>query len=754
MATEISDAAKDLGDLKHAVMQVIWHRGEKGIAFGFSQTGQFLRHFRRGKIWMSFLRSCPHIAIVSLPILTGAAAPTKAAETDSAALTTYDQSFFAAYNAVTAEDLLRRIPGIQDLLNFEPDQDTRGFGSSGSPFLFNGRRLSGKANDPIAALKRIQARQVLRVEIIRGSVPGLDVRIGDDGVLVNVVLEETLQSSYGSWEASVSYFTSGAWKPGGNFSYAGDYGALAYSLAIEAVPERSVDRTRDTHFLPPDPRPIGRVVLGNRERSTSYAATAGLTYAFANGDTANLNGRYNKEPERSETRTDTFAISAAGIETYTVNTLLLEDESGDVSWEIGGDYEHGFNGGDSFRALFVVTEEKWPSLTDFYRTPAGGTTVHAMRQDERPHRTEKIARGTYTWAVAPGRALELGGEVALNTHDQMNLQFEDRWGVLTVVPLFNSAAKVSETRLESISRYTWQVTPAFYAEAAIDSEYSRLRQRGIDVNTSRDFFFVKPRLDLRYDATPSLQVRGRILRTIGQLDFGDFVSSIDSEDVRIGVIQAGNPALVPEKTWTFETTGEYRLPADQGSLSVRVFYNAISDAVDKVLIAPEIAGTGNIGDGRSYGAEAKLGMRLGWLGLPGASIDASGLVQDSSVRDAFTGLRRPLQEFQSYQWLVSFRHDLAWNNLAYGVTVDGEDAQYESDIDFIHWLHHKPEATAFVEMRAFELTLRVEASPLRRLTTRDRFLYLGNRVDGVLRRQELRRQSSDAGIKFIVKGTF
>lgn len=682
--------------------------------------------------------------------------PVRAAETDTAALTTYDQSYFAAYNAITAEDLLRRIPGIQDLLA-PPDDDgsgPRGFGSGGSPFLFNGRRLSGKTNDPLTALKRIQARQVVRVEVIRGSVPGLDVRIGDEGVLVNVVLAETLSSSYGSWEASASYYTSGAWRLGGKVSYAGDYGPLAYTFSMEAVPERLVERIRDRHLLPPSPLLFGRVNLARREGNTSYTGTAGLTYTFANGDVANLNGRYNEQPEWSETFADTFAVLASGNDSFTGSTVLLEDETGDMGWEIGGDYEHAFDGGHVLRALFVMTEEKWPSVTDFFSTPAGGPTTHAMRQMERPHSTEKIVRGTYTRFIDPSRSLELGGEVALNTHDQVNFQFEDQAGVLAPVPLFNSAAKVSETRLESVSRYTWQITPALYAEGAVDTEFSRLKQSGVDVNTSRSFFFAKPRLDLRYDVAPDLQIRGRIFRTIGQLDFGDFVSSVDSEDVRIGVIQAGNPNLVPEKTWTFEATGEYRLPGGQGSLSLRTFYNSISDAVDKILIAPDVAGTGNIGDGHSYGAEAKVGVRLGWLGLSGASVDVSGLVQDSSVRDAFTGLRRPLQNFQNYEWAISFRHDIAWNNLAYGVTIDGEDALFQSDIDFVQQLHPKPEAAVFVEMRALALTFRVEAEQLHNIYTRNRLLYAGNRAAGALRRQELRRGISDSVVKLIVRGTF
>ena len=97
----------------------------------------------------------------------------------------YDREYFSQFNVISAEDLLRRIPGVQDLMNFR-EYGERGFGSTGAQILINGQRLSGKSNDIQSALERIQARQVYRIEVIRGNVPGLDVRI--EGRVVNVVL--------------------------------------------------------------------------------------------------------------------------------------------------------------------------------------------------------------------------------------------------------------------------------------------------------------------------------------------------------------------------------------------------------------------------------------------------------------------------------------------------------------------------------------------------------------------------------------
>ena len=679
---------------------------------------------------------------------------------EGAAVITYDRSYFTQFNAITAEDLLRRIPGIQDLLDSRgggpggPRQGGRGFGSTGSPFLFNGRRLSGKTNDPLDALSRIQARQVVHIEVIRGSVPGLDIRVGNEGRLVNVVLEDALATSYGSWEASAEYFTSGTWRPDGKLSYAGAFGRLDYILSADIDSRFRIRYTDDTYVLPPDPAPFGRIDLVSRTSGTFYTGTAALTYGFANGDVSNLNGRYADEPRMTVQTVDSYTIPSLGSEIFTGSTLLTQDFGGDVEWEIGGDYEHAFYNGDSMRALFVVTSDKRPSDRNFFTTASGGQEIHKLRQLVKSERTERILRGSYTWALAPGHSVEISGEVALNALDQQNQQFEDDGGTLVHVALFNSDSTIKENRFESFTRYSWQVSPKLYLEGALDTEYSRLRQKGTDVTLSRTLFFVKPRLDVRYDLGARTQVRGRILRTVSQLNFASFVSSVSINDVRIGVIQAGNPDLVPEKTWTFEATGEHRLADDQGVVSLRAFYNDISDKIDRVLIVPDVAGAGNIGGARSYGAELRVGLRLSWLGLAGASIDASGTVQDSSVRDSFTPDRRPLQGFRNYSWSVSFRHDTDWRNLAYGATFTDSDARFGSNIDFTESFKFKPDAEAFVEMRAAGLTFRLEAEDLLMVVTRDRLKYFGNRADGNFDRRELRHDTFDRKFKFVVKGTF
>ncbi len=671
---------------------------------------------------------------------------------------TYGPSYFESFNVVSALDMLRRIPGIQDLLEGSGfgfgSQVQRGFGNTGSPILFNGRRLSGKANDPLDALERLQATQVVRVEVIRGSVPGLDIRIGNEGTLVNVVLEDTLTSSFGSWEAGIEYFTRGHFRGLGKLAYAGDVGPLSYTLSAEISPREMTRYTDDTFVLPPSEEPFGRIRLINRTRGNNYTGAASLTYAFDNGDIANLNGLISDENRINTQPLSSFTILSPGNEVFTGSSILSRDQAGDLEWEIGGDYEHRFDDGDSWRALFVVTSDKSPLDINFFSTAPSEPQIQTLKQLVKADRSERILRGYYNWAIAEGHALEVGGEVALNKLDQNNQQFTEVDGTLVPIDLFNSDSKVSETRLESFTRHSWQISPTLYTEAAVDTEYSRLKQRGSDVSTTRSFFFVKPRLDLRYDLSPGIQLRGRVLRDISQLDFSNFVSTINTNDVRVGVIQAGNPDLVPEKTWTFEVTGEYRLPNDQGVLTLRTFYDDITDNIDKILIIPEVAGEGNIGSAYQYGAELKVGIRLDGLGLEGASVDANGLLQDSSVTDSFTGEKRPLQSFRNWEWSVSYRHDTQWRNLSYGASIEGNDARFGSDIDFTQQFKFRTDWTLFAEIPLFGLTFRLEIEEDPRVVTRDRLQFVGNRANNNILRRELRFDTFDTQVNFIVKGTF
>ena len=170
------------------------------------------------------------------------------------ATVTYDASFFEAYTTVSAADMLRWVPGGAALM---PDnrrrgnqQEKRGFGSGGDQILINGKRISGKSNDIGSAMERIQASVVSRIEVIRGTTAGLDVR--SEGTLINVVLTEEVSGGSGSWQLHSGFYGDSP-EYDGLVSYSDSAGKLNYLVSAEYGPyNRGSDEDRFEEFFTPD----------------------------------------------------------------------------------------------------------------------------------------------------------------------------------------------------------------------------------------------------------------------------------------------------------------------------------------------------------------------------------------------------------------------------------------------------------------------------------------------------------------------
>ena len=162
---------------------------------------------------------------------------------EDGATVTYHASFFERYDPISARDMLRWIPGTSDLIPAPSiggggnGGQERGFGSGGDQVLINGKRLSGKSNDIASAVQRIQARSVERIEVIRGTASGLDVRT--EGILVNIVLAADIGDGAGSWQVHASNYEHAGVNWDGLLSYGSSAGRLKYLLSLEVGPQDS-----------------------------------------------------------------------------------------------------------------------------------------------------------------------------------------------------------------------------------------------------------------------------------------------------------------------------------------------------------------------------------------------------------------------------------------------------------------------------------------------------------------------------------
>lgn len=95
----------------------------------------------------------------------------------------FEPDFFARFNPVTADDMVRQLPGF----TLDEGQELRGFGATAGNLLINGQRPSSKTSLK-DELGRIAARDVLRVELIRASAAG-DIDVRGYTEIANVVLK-------------------------------------------------------------------------------------------------------------------------------------------------------------------------------------------------------------------------------------------------------------------------------------------------------------------------------------------------------------------------------------------------------------------------------------------------------------------------------------------------------------------------------------------------------------------------------------
>lgn len=676
----------------------------------------------------------------------------------------YDQGFFAQYGVTTAVDMLNRIPGVSAILSsLGSNSQERGFGSGGDQVLLNGRRFPGKTNDISKILSRLRADTVERVELIRGNASDIDVQ--STGVVVNIILREGASvGGGGNFELNLRGNDEGAAGVDGLVNYAGSTGGLSYSLGIErnlwSLPDgagqRWTNRTRDEVYLFPDGSIQEERLQNWRRQHDKWIYTAGASYDFIGGARLQVNGLYQPLDLRETEITPYTRFDLAGNvvgqaidERYRViDPIEVIEGSTEFTTPLAG---------GSFTALGIASIRMQPTRDRRVRT-TNGQSAELSRTLFDTNRYEYIFRTQYSRPIASNLILTIGGEAANNrlTQDAEAAFDLNGDGVLENVVIPTSDARVAEWRGEGFIDAKWNPFPNLSINGSINYEYSDLTTNSI-FNPGRSLNYWKPRLDIRYDVTAATQIRFLVEREVSQLDFANFVPRYNVIDDRV---DAGNPGLLPEIEWDFEVGLEHRLAADAGVLEGRLFYEAVSNAIDffplqqgPVLVSAQ----GNLGDAWSFGAEAQASVRLVPIGLRDVLVSLRGEVRDSRVTDPFTGEERRLRSDNHFEFDVGFRHDVSSLGVSYGADYRHRgDFVIESDLFSRDLYRVGPLLATFIEIPLpSELTLRLEGQNLLGgHEYRERTVYSVNQIDGGVRRFEAFKEKRDLRYVVKIRGSF
>src|SRR3954469_5195590 len=148
-------------------------------------------------------------------------------------ISVYPPSFFADARPATALDMLNRLPGFS--LDTGTGSSVRGFAGTAGNALVDGARPTAKNDDLGAILQRIPAASVERIELIRGSAPGIDMQ--GQSVVANVVRKKG-DSSQTVLNANLGFMGSGQWVPYGGVEYHGQSGAYRYEASVSRLTQQ------------------------------------------------------------------------------------------------------------------------------------------------------------------------------------------------------------------------------------------------------------------------------------------------------------------------------------------------------------------------------------------------------------------------------------------------------------------------------------------------------------------------------------
>ena len=685
----------------------------------------------------------------------------------------YPASYFAEFNPVTAQDMLDRIPGVGSATggggNFGGSRQGGGnggrglgSGSGGSQVIINGKRTAGKNNQTSGQMDRITADQVDYIEIIRGTSGELDVR--GSSQVVNVVLFEELVSNSLSFEANVDRYLDHNTAPGGSLAYSGQNGGLNYVLSATAEPRYDHRVSKETSVL-------GDFSLNDEVREErireqdSYDLSINLDYEIGLKSSARLNALYsqNDNPTDVLRYTTDFRVSPSAT------AIEREEIPGNRdNWEIGGDYEYVTDSGSRFKFLFISNRNDGASTRERFDVLVDGSASKNLFLDLASTTTERIVRASFTTAFLEDQDIEFGAERAQTTLDSsLALGLPDSTGTPTadfggLVPqnVSNANSTVEEIRLEPFIIHNWNINSRTSLESTLLYELSEISQSG-DVNRKRDFDFIKPKVDLRYNVTPQLQLRGSIEKVVQQLRFSDFVAVNDSQD-NDSLTLSGNENLRQEWFWKYDINAEYRLPNDIGVVDANIFYHRHTDVISRIDVSPSEddlqSANGNIGEGDMYGITLNASIRMRMFNMPNLLVTSRLNVRDSNITDPFLGIERRFSRFGRGRLNLGFRHDVPKWNMNYGLEwsnrFDSNEKIY--DIDDIADYIGQPNTTAFVQfVDSRGTTYRFDArNATSNLQCRERQRYIGRINTGILEEIEDQCATSGRVVSLKINGTF
>ncbi|WP_446830359.1 TonB-dependent receptor plug domain-containing protein [Candidatus Foliamicus sp.] len=677
----------------------------------------------------------PIVAVLATQLAYAPACPAQAPDmpAEEAGVTVFPAAFYAPGEPVSALDVVNRTPGFA----FDRgNQRLRGLESAAGNVLVDGRWPTIKANTLSEVLEAIPFAVIERVELIRAAAADFDT-MGRQ-VVLNVVRAR-----------------------GGEATLVGEAGVRKYTDN-----DRDIGAAARLEYA----RPVGPVNLDGGLLYKSEQVEFGVgegPYTLRTADSETLrSGRFDREDwEKTLQATAGGSYATEGIDlgvnltAKSVNLIL--DQFGDYAtpagaprtevvdilrrskvFEIGSDVTFTFaatrrlnvkllrrSGSQSRDSSLEVEERKTQAVSDF----AG---------------SETIARAIFGWDPLALLDLEFGAEAAFNELDS-STELEVG-GARLELPNDNIA--VEENRYEAFAKTTVRVSSKLYFEGSLAFENSTLTQSG-DANLVKRFDFVKPRIAAAWTLDDATDIRLRVEKVVGQLDFFTFAASPSLDS---GIFSAGNADLEPEESTEYELQLERRF-WDEASMILTYTQYRRKNSLDYVPVGVGFDAQGNAGKAIRHRWALDVNMPLECIGWSGANFRMRAVQFDSEIADPFTGADRSMTGRHSLVGFFGLTWELPkWNSV---LGIDGflgyEDREYRISEVRREWERPLPMSVWWDRKLPNELTVRIAVESARSpRRTRVRYIYEPDRASGVLSAVEWRETQQTPHLLLRVRKRF
>jgi len=651
----------------------------------------------------------------------------------------YSPADFARYSPKNAYDMILNLPGFQ----VRENETLRGMGQQTGNVLFNGARPSNKSDLFSVQLQRIPAANVVRIEIVDGAtldIPGLS------GQIANIVFKSAAFSGQYEWKPQVRpHFTDPLFTRG-QVSATGTAGSLEYEIGLNNDDSGRSGAGGPTEIFD---------AAGNRtelrediwtSRYDSPKLSGKLTFP---GPLAGL-GHVNASYQRTYSHYDEAGLRFGGG--LPDRTRFILERNDTWNYELGGDYE--FKAGPGKLKLIGLNRKSHePYRNDVLDDFAGLAPSVGDRFAQVGDITEKIARGEYSWKMFGGD-WQLSGEGAFNKLDNVARlgTFDPIGGEFVETPFAEGSGVVKEDRYEGLLSFGRPLSKTLSFQIVAGAEHSTISQTGV-AGLTRSFFRPKGSVSLAWKPSNDFDLSIKYRRRVLQLSFYDFLARAFIDDSNKN---SGNNQLVPQQDWSLEIEANKSL-GPWGSTKVRLINRDVEDFVDIVPIGLTGESVGNIKTSYARAIDWTSTIQFDPLGWKGAKLDTRLLLQDSGLRDPFTGEKRQWSGFTDTLAELNFRQDIPGSDWAYGASVSYTHTQPRYRRTSVDHAYEGPVfAGFFVENKnVFGLTMTAGMDAINNpRSKRDRTVYTGLRGASPISFIEQRDRLIGPIFYYGLKGTF